>query len=192
MRHLASIFIFMFVATNSFCQSVDSSQLSYADRITAEKPLFIDYNYGSCWVNHKLKILIEATKSPDSLNVTIKKYLPVEYRLYKDNRKKSKSILQDYTKIENPFNFKFPVTGPNEYYSVKSEYLTDTSFKASRRLITNFLKDFEFSADRNKLETDGSAISGLYCNIQLASGNVAKKYWLEGWFRLEDEIKRRK
>ena len=192
MRTLITTLCFTLFTKTCLCQKIDSSQLFYVDRITVEKPLIIDYDYGSCWISHRFKIIISTTHSPDSFQVTIRKYLPVEYRLYRDNKKKSKAIVQRDIKIDDPFTFKFPVTGPGEYYSVKSEYLMDTAFMVARTTIKNYLSDFEFQADRNKILTDGSGISGLYCNIQLANGNTAKKYWFDGWYQLDDELKRKK
>ena len=188
MRVLTMILILILTATASFCQSTDSTRHLLIESITHNNPLFIQYNYGSCHISHEQQILIEALPS-DSLSVTMKRYLPVAYRLYKYNDRKKKYEAQDSVQIGDPFTFKYPKMGDRDYCTVTKEYLQEANFAVSRQRFANFINEFLYKSDNNKLVLSGTGIAGLYCNIELTNSYLKKEYSFEGWYPLDMKIK---
>jgi hypothetical protein len=191
MKQLTTICAFICIMTVSFGQTTGSNQLITAEKITPGSSLFIQYDYGTCWINHERQIIIEATQS-DSLMITIKKRWPVGYRLYKYKSAKKYYEAQDSIQIKEPLTFKFPKMGERDYCTVTREYLLETSFTVSRLSLTRFLNEFIYLADNKKLELSGTGIAGLYCYIQLKQNNLTQEYSFDGWYYLEKEIQRQK
>ncbi len=186
MKRIIAIWILISAGSISFCQSKDSIRSDYVETITTDHPLIVEYNYGGCFIGTKQQIIFEATQY-DSLTVTIKKYLPVAYRLYKYNDKKKKYEPQDSIQIRDPFTFEFPLMGEKDYCRVTREYLYETSFIVSRPVLTKFLNEFIYLADNNKLELD-KGVEGLYCNIQLTHDKLTKEYSFDGWYRFDRKV----
>jgi hypothetical protein len=187
MKSLTMILTLMIVAGVSFGQTPDSSRQITIENITSDNTLFIQYNYGGCFLSHKFQITVVSSHF-DSLTVTIKKYLPVAYRHYKYNMKKKRYEPQDSLQIENPFTFKYPPMGERDYFTVKEEYLQQTSFSVLRSRFTAFLNEFLYQADNHKLPISGENIEGLYCNIQLNQSHSKKEYTFDGWYQLDYKL----
>lgn len=191
MKKLTTICAFLSIVTVSFGQTTGSNQLIRAETITPGNSLFIQYDYGTCYISHERQIIIEATQS-DSFMVTMKKRLPVGYRLYKYKSVKKKYETQDSIQIKEPFTFKFPKMGERDYCTVTREYLLETSFTVSRLSLARFLNEFIYLADNKKLELSYTGIAGLYCYIQLKQNKLTQEYSFDGWYHLETEIQRQK
>jgi hypothetical protein len=186
MKYIITIWILISAGSISFCQSSDSIRSNYVGTIAPGHPLFVQYNYGGCFISTQQQLIIEATQS-DSLAVTIKRYLPIAYRLYKYNERKKKYEPQDSIQIRDPFTFKFPPMGEKDYCTATKEYLYENSFSVSRLGLTKFLNEFIYLADNNKLELD-KGVMGLYCNIQLTHDSLTKEYSFDGWYRFDLKI----
>ncbi len=191
MRKLISICAFFFVVTVTYGQTVGSDQFDIAGKISPGNPLLIQYNHGTCHISHQRQITIEATQS-DSLKVTMKKYLPVAYRLYKYRAGKNKYEAQDFIQVKEPFTFKFPKMGERDYCTVTRDYLLETSFTVARISFTRFLNKFINQADNKTLELSGTGIAGLYCFIQLKQNELIREYSFDGWYYLELEMQQLK
>ena len=190
MRTRIAIFILTFINSSILGQSSDSSLLPLTSRITVENPLIIDYKYGTCWGDNTFKIIIDKVVNQDSLNVTIKEYLPVAFTIYAKNKTGDTIIIKDNKKIKNPYKPKFPRDRPGRYYDTKHEYLIDTSFVVSQTKLTKYLVDFEHTADNNKLDLIGTNSSGRFCFIRLINGRYYKQYSLDAWYKIDDHLKK--
>jgi hypothetical protein len=187
MKGLFPIWFLLFASTNALGQTLDSSRLEFGKRLESGNPLVIQYDHGGCFISHSQQIIVEASNS-DSLSVTIKRLLPVAYRLYKYNERKRKYEAQDSIQISNPFTFKYPKMGDKDYSFSKREYLTELTFKVHRAKFSNFLNEFIHLADNGKLPLSGTEIEGLYSNIHLIRNDVAKDFSFRGWYQFDIEI----
>jgi hypothetical protein len=168
-----------------------SSQYIKPESITPGNPFFIQYNYGTCYTGQQRQITIASTHS-DSLLVTIKKYVPVAYRIYKYKASKKAYEAQDSIQIIEPFIFEFPKMRRKDYRTVTKDYLVEASFNISRSFFTGFLNEFIYQADNNKLELSGAGIGGLYCYIKIKQSQLVREYTFNGWYSFEEEIQRQK